>query len=324
MAKIDIAIPCYQYGRYLTECVESVLAQDVQDLRVLIIDNASTDNSVEVAKEFARKDRRVEIVVHQKNLGPHASCNEGIDWASSDYFLLLDADDLLHEGALARATRFLDAHGDVAMTYGRASYLTSDGALHQGNQVDPRIGWEIIDGTDLIWSFCAHPVHMIPSPTVVRRTAAQKKAGYYRTTLPYTDDMEMWLRLMTLGHVGRTGHAQSIQRFHETRHTNQYLETVIRDFSEREKAIESFFAHEGKNVPGAADMLARARHSLGCHAYWTGLSQTLKGKLDLTDSRDLFSFAYARSPSAFLFPPLLWLLKHKLPHTSQKRGFGGA
>ncbi len=69
MAKIDIAIPCYQYGRFLGQCLESVLSQDVGDLRVLVIDNASADNSVEVAQEFARKDPRVGVVVHPKNSG---------------------------------------------------------------------------------------------------------------------------------------------------------------------------------------------------------------------------------------------------------------
>ena len=212
-----------------------------------------------------------------QNLGPHASYNEAIDWASSDYFLLLDADDFLHEGAIGHATKFLDSHDDVVMTYGRASYLTPDGAIQPGNQVDPQVDWEIICGDALIREFCAHPVHMIPSPTVIRRTSHQKQAGYYRTALQYTDDMEMWLRLATLGKVARTGHPQAVQRFHSTRHTNQFLETLVWDFTEREKAIRSFFQLEGAGIPDADKMSALATRSLGCHAYWAGLSQIISG-----------------------------------------------
>jgi glycosyltransferase involved in cell wall biosynthesis len=64
MTSIDVAIPNYQYGRYLRECVESVLSQGVPELRVLIIDNASTDNSAEVAQQLAVDHARVHFVRH--------------------------------------------------------------------------------------------------------------------------------------------------------------------------------------------------------------------------------------------------------------------
>lgn len=324
MAKIDIAIPCFQYGHFLGQCLDSVLNQASADLRVVVIDNASTDNSVEVAQEFARNDARVEVIAHPKNLGPHASYNEALDWARSDYFLLLDADDFLHDGALERAVTFLDSHGDVGMTYGRASYLTPDGVIHPGNQVDPHVDWEIVGGDALIREFCARPVHMIPSPTVIRRTTMQKKAGYYRTTLQYTDDMEMWLRLSSLGRVARTGHPQAVQRMHPTRHTNQFLESLVGDFTEREKAIRSFFEREGASMSDADEMLALARRSLGCHAYWAGLSQMLKGNLNPAKCRAIFGFAFSRCPSAIVAPPFLWLYKHKLPHRRTHVGPQGA
>ncbi len=88
MAIVDVAIPCFNYGRFLRKCVESVLSQDVEDLRVLVIDNASTDNSVEVARELARNDPRVEVIARSRNLGPHASYNEAIDWAEFELFSL--------------------------------------------------------------------------------------------------------------------------------------------------------------------------------------------------------------------------------------------
>ena len=79
MTSVDIVIPNYNYGRYLRECrSKACSAQDVEQLRVLIIDNASTDNSAEIAREFARTDPRVQVRVHDRNLGLHASFNEGI------------------------------------------------------------------------------------------------------------------------------------------------------------------------------------------------------------------------------------------------------
>lgn len=102
VASIDIVVPCYQYARFLRDCVTSVLTQDIQNLRVLVIDDASNDNSAEIAAQLASEDPRVEVSIHRSNRGHIATYNEGIDWASSDYFLLLSADDLLAPGSSAR------------------------------------------------------------------------------------------------------------------------------------------------------------------------------------------------------------------------------
>src|SRR5262245_45110968 len=112
MTSVDVAIPNYNYGRYLRGCAESVLSQDIETLRVLIIDNASTDNSAEVARELARADPRVEIRIREKNLGAHASFNEAVEWAAADYFLILCSDDTLAPGSLRRASTFMSDHSD--------------------------------------------------------------------------------------------------------------------------------------------------------------------------------------------------------------------
>ena len=100
MAKVDIIVPCYNYGRFLERCVRSVLDQSVRDLRVLIIDDASSDEFMSVAKKLAENDPRVSIIAHPQNRGHIATYNEGLlDWATSDYSLLLSADDVLTPGA---------------------------------------------------------------------------------------------------------------------------------------------------------------------------------------------------------------------------------
>ncbi len=77
MHNVDIAIPNYNYGRFLRESVESVLSQRGVNVRVLIIDNASTDDSAAIACQLAAEDSRVELCLRERNLGPHASFNEG-------------------------------------------------------------------------------------------------------------------------------------------------------------------------------------------------------------------------------------------------------
>ena len=118
MTSVDVVVPCYQYGSFLRDCVGSIQRQDIDNLRILIIDNASSDDSAEVAKQLASEDRRIEVVVRKKNLGPNASYNEGIDWAVGDYMMIVDADDLVANGCIAPAVSFLEHRPEVAFAYG--------------------------------------------------------------------------------------------------------------------------------------------------------------------------------------------------------------
>src|SRR5215470_5618219 len=113
MAKVDIVIPCYNYGRFLKPCVDSVLSQSISDIRVMIIDDSSSDDSRAVAESLAMADRRISLISHAKNIGHIRTYNEGIEWLDSEYFMLLSADDLLVPGSLERACRVMDNNPDV-------------------------------------------------------------------------------------------------------------------------------------------------------------------------------------------------------------------
>ena len=88
MSSVDVLIPCYRYGRYLQECVQSVLTQGIGELRVLILDDASPDDTPEVAAALARQDKRVTYRRHETNRGHIETYNEGIAWARADYMML--------------------------------------------------------------------------------------------------------------------------------------------------------------------------------------------------------------------------------------------
>jgi glycosyltransferase involved in cell wall biosynthesis len=311
MAGIDVVVPCYQYGRFLRECVGSVLSQPVGGIRLLIIDNASTDDSADIARQLASEDSRIEVIVHQKNLGATASYNEGIEWASAEYFCILDADDLLAPGALRRALDVLGAHPQLSFCHGFEAVLLPDGTLR--GAPDPGEGpeWEILSGQQFIERYCEFPTKGAGAPTVVRRTAAQKEAGYYRPELPYSDDVEMWLRLAAVGGVAYTGRTQGIRRMHPAQMSVSYRRSMVRDFKEREAAIASFFDNEGRRIPGASGLKAKARRRLGQQAYWSAVSHLVRGHVG--DGARLLQYSASRSPLSLVVPPVGWLLRMDQP-----------
>lgn len=99
MSSVDVVIPCYNYARYLPQCVESVLNQQGVEVRALIIDDCSQDDSEIVGRRLAEQDSRVEYRRHSINQGHIATYNDGLlNWAEAEYSLLLSSDDVLTLG----------------------------------------------------------------------------------------------------------------------------------------------------------------------------------------------------------------------------------
>jgi len=314
MPSVDVVVPCYQYGRFLRDCVGSILAQDVENIRVLVIDNASTDGGGEVAQELAREDPRLEVIAHKVNQGASASYNEGIDWASADYFLLLDADDVLAPGCLARAITCMEDNPNVGMTYGGEERLVfgahSIPAIASGADC---ADWQIATGQDFIRDMCRTAVNHVGATTVVRRTRVQKKAGYYRPEIPYSDDLEMWLRLAMFGDVAQTNAVQAIRRLHRDQATNFYEDFPVRDIVEREAAFKSFFVHEGVGLTEADDLRQQAVRRLSDQAYWSGLSHVFRAHPSIGWA--LLKYAISKRPLSVVLPPISHLFMMDRPLT---------
>ena len=202
MSSVSVVIPCYKYGNFLEECAASVLDdQEGVDVRVLIIDDASPDDSAEVAKKIAARDPRVELVVHAANQGNIATFNEGLlEWADGDYCVLLSADDRLTPGALRRAAALLDANPSVGFVYGHALWCV-EGAPLPAARTRGR-GWSVWPGAWWLERRFRQAENPIITPEVVVRTSLQKCVGGYDARLPKAADMELFMRLAANAEVG--------------------------------------------------------------------------------------------------------------------------
>ena len=232
-ARIDVIIPAYNYGRYLPTCVESVFRQTVA-ARAVIIDDASTDDTPEVARVLAAADPRVTYVRHPRNLGHIATFNEGIGLASADYMLILSADDFVLPGALDRAVAVMDAHPDVVLAVG--DWLEMDPVGLEVPPVPPAGETEILTGQQFIER--SGPRNLVATPTAVTRTAVQKRVGGYRGELTHAGDMEMWLRLAVHGSVAFIDAIQAVYRRHPQNMSLGY--DIPADLEQRAAALRSF------------------------------------------------------------------------------------
>ncbi len=92
MDLISIIVPVYNAEKYLNRCIESVLNQTYQNIELILINDGSTDNSLNICLEYANTDNRI-VVVNQENLGVAVARNKGIDEATGEYIMFLDSDD---------------------------------------------------------------------------------------------------------------------------------------------------------------------------------------------------------------------------------------
>ena len=133
----NILIPVYKTEKYVEACIQSVLAQEDQRFRIIVVDDGSPDHAGEICDALAQKDERI-IVLHQENRGLIAARDAAIRWVSAcereeSIVLFLDSDDMMAPGALTRIRRlFQSENPDVVMfSWNR---ITSDGILIAQNE----------------------------------------------------------------------------------------------------------------------------------------------------------------------------------------------
>ncbi len=301
---VDVVVPNYNYGRYLRACVESILSQESVTVRVLIIDNGSTDDSADIARSLA-SDPRVELVLRNENLGTHASFNEGIDWAKADYFLLMFSDDFLVPGALKRATDIMQSDSTIAFSYGRDIPISGNADVPAiPAQPDPT-PFRLHPGRSFIERFCRLGVFQIPGPSIVVRTSVQKSVGHYRPELPHSDDYEIWLRLAMHGPVAELDCIQAGIRTHDTNRSTELRLHQVQHILHTAAAANSFFDHEGGSMAGSDALRRLATKGMAGRAYWSGISHLLRRN---REALDLLRLAFRLSPLSALLPPFGYLL----------------
>lgn len=99
MITFSIIIPIYNASKYLEVCIKSVLAQTYKNFELILVNDGSTDNSLEIAKEFQKKDNRI-IVLNKRNGGVSETRNYGLDFSRGEYILFVDADDFISQECL--------------------------------------------------------------------------------------------------------------------------------------------------------------------------------------------------------------------------------
>jgi glycosyltransferase involved in cell wall biosynthesis len=124
---VSILIPVYNNRRYVGAAIDSALAQTYEPLEVVVIDDGSSDGSLEVAQSYAQRDPRVRVIAHSRNQGLPATRNEAVERARGEIIANLDSDDTAMPNRVVRQLAYLQTHPDCIVLGGQALYIDEDG-----------------------------------------------------------------------------------------------------------------------------------------------------------------------------------------------------
>ena len=111
---VSVLVPCYNVEKYVGECLNSLLAQDLEQFEAICINDGSTDSTPEIIKSYCEKDHRFKLI-DKPNSGYGASMNRGLDEAKGEYVAILESDDMLEPNGLSTLVREAKEHGADAV-----------------------------------------------------------------------------------------------------------------------------------------------------------------------------------------------------------------
>ena len=109
---ISIVVPIYNSEQHLSKCIESILRQTYGNIEIILVNDGSTDNSLKIARDYAKKDSRI-LVINQENSGGVISRKNGIKKAKGDYVIIEDSDDWLEENLIEKCVEAIEKHDGV-------------------------------------------------------------------------------------------------------------------------------------------------------------------------------------------------------------------
>jgi glycosyltransferase involved in cell wall biosynthesis len=188
---ISIVVPNHNKGGFIGETLDSLLSQTFTDWEAIIVDDASTDSSLSVIKDYVARDSRfVSLTTEGGPVGGSASRNQGVALASRPFLLFLDSDDLITPTCLEDRLREIEKSED-------------DFQLHPGGTFYEKIGdspheWHADSAADHLKQFLSHQLPWnISGP--LWRTEFLRKVGGFNTALPRFQDVELHIRALLLG-----------------------------------------------------------------------------------------------------------------------------
>lgn len=301
MPKVTVLMAVYNAADFLPESLGSLLRQTHRDLQIVCIDDASTDQSLKLLKEYAARDSRIEVLCLDENHGQAYARNQGLQQARGELTCMLDADDWLDDDAIEQAVvRFTDDVDvvlfDVMMDY-------ADRTVHYDMPQPARMSGEQAFRLSLTWTI--HGLYMV-------RTAIHQRHPYDTTCRLYSDDNTTRLHYLNARqvaccngvyhyrqHAASMTHQVSVRRFDYLR-ANESMRSQLIDAGVSRHVLGIYESHRWLNLVGVYMFYHVHGHELPAADCAYGLAELHRVWLSM--ERDLIPVHFRRKPGYRMMP----------------------
>lgn len=258
---VSVVMPAYNPGPHLQAAVASVLAQTLTELELIVIDDGSTDGSVQALATV--QDERLRVVTHTRNLGLIAARNRGLQECSAPLMAILDSDDIALPHRLATQWRCFEADPALALLGSCAELIDAQGRVFGASDVpgpdDAQVRRQLLVDNPVIQS------------SVMLRTAAARAVGGYPADLSIAEDYALWLALADRYRIGNLRERLVQYRVHG----GQVSQSRMRQMRELAGVLQARYWAKWQAEGRTADVLPPRHYKRRGH--WRGRAGTLGG-----------------------------------------------
>lgn len=193
---ISVVMSVYNAEKYLKDSIESILNQTYRNFEFIIIDDGSSDNSLNIINGFREKDNRI-IVVSRSNKGVVVSLNDGIKISRGKYIAIMDADDISLRNRLEKQLEYMEKNTDVSILATNVDIFGNIGD-EEKKYIEQAYNFTIRNDNDAkaeILKYCC-----IAHDSVIMRKTYMDEIGYYNENFKRCEDYELWIRTISHGY----------------------------------------------------------------------------------------------------------------------------
>lgn len=193
-APVSVLLPFHNAAATLGAAIASIASQTFEEWELLLIDNASTEGSTEIAEAWCERDPRIKLL-HEERIGIAHALNTGLEHTTTPYIARMDADDISHPDRLAKQLAHLEVHPEIGVLGTRTRFETT---VEKSSGMAWFVNWQnamLTPHEHYVKRFVDAP---LAHPTVIFRRELVSRLGGYDTG-PLPEDHELWLRWMEAG-----------------------------------------------------------------------------------------------------------------------------
>lgn len=196
--KVSVVMKSYNHEKYIADAINSILNQSFQDFELIITDDASTDKTVEIIRNF--KDGRIHCEFSKFNEGISIAMNRTLNRATGEYIAILNSDDIALPGRLERQVTFLDCNPQISSLFSMPIEI-DDLGISKPTGANFEKAMRLVNSSRATWlrHFFFHG-NCLCAPTAMIRRSAIIDCGGYDPRLGSLNDFDYWLRMLLRGH----------------------------------------------------------------------------------------------------------------------------